>query len=78
MMTRPAVPQRQSSRAWLTNAADNAVLAGISIYAIGQAGLATWMFGDASFAACGWDEVCGLINPSGRSQSSSPAGESAQ
>jgi hypothetical protein len=76
MMTRPAGPQRQSSRVWLTHAADNAVLAGISLYAIGQAGLAAWMFGDTSFAACGWDGVCGLVNPSGRNRLS--AGERAQ
>lgn len=71
MMTRPAAPQKQSPRVWLGNAARNAALAGLSIYAIGQAGLAAWMFGDTSFVAYGWDRVSDLVAPSGRSQQAS-------
>jgi len=62
MMTRLAGPQNQVSRGWLNAAARNAALAGISIYAIGQAGLAAWMFGDTSLVTGGLDSLSGLVS----------------
>ncbi len=76
MMTRPAGSQKHSS--WLASAAGNAVLAGLSIYTIGQAGLAVWMFGDASLVGRGLDSVSGPVNPPGHAQPASPAKKGAQ